>query len=61
MSAGENVPEGAIIIERVLVDPPKREEAPLPILEGLTGKDVFGGEQRREGRRLLEYPRLGIV
>ena len=61
VSAGDNVPEGAIVIERVLVDPPKREEAPLPFVEELTGKDVFGGEQCREERRLLEYPRLGIA
>ncbi len=58
VSAGDNVPEGAIVIERVLVGPPKREEAQLPFVEELTGKDVFGGEEkpRREERRLLEYP-----
>ena len=28
VSAGDNVPAGAIVIERVLVEPPKREEVP---------------------------------
>ena len=50
---------GAIVIERVFVDPPKREQEQLPALtqEPSDSKDVFGVRERR----LIEYPRLGIA
>ena len=59
MSSAENAPKGAIIIERVFVDPPEREERPLPVEEEPSGKDVFGGQEKR--RWLIDYPRLGIA
>ena len=59
-SAGDEIiPEGAIVIERVFVDPPEREEEPLPVEEQPAGKDVFGA--REQPRKLLEYPRTGIA
>ena len=60
VSAGDKIiPEGAIVIERVLIDPPKRDE-PVPIIaEEPTGKDVFGGQEKR--RWLIDYPRVGIA
>jgi hypothetical protein len=58
VSSAENAPEGAIVIERVFVDPPKREQEQLPALtqEPSDSKDVFGVRERR----LIEYPRLGL-
>ena len=50
VSSAENAPEGALVIERVFVDPPKHEEEQLPS----DSKDVFGVRERR----LIEYPRL---
>jgi hypothetical protein len=59
MSSAENAPEGAIVIERVFVDPPERPEAPLLVAEEPSGKDVFGGQEKR--RWLIDYPRVGIA
>jgi hypothetical protein len=59
VSSTENVPEGAIVIERVFVDPPERPEAPLLVAEEPSGKDVFGGQEKR--RWLIDYPRVGIA
>jgi hypothetical protein len=58
-SAGDNVPEGAIVIDRVFVDPPERPEAPLLVAEEPAGKDVFGGTEKRKW--LIDYPNLGIA
>ena len=59
VSSAENAPEGAIVIARIFVDPPEREEKALPELteEPSESKDVFGVRERR----LIDYPRLGIV
>jgi hypothetical protein len=56
-SSAENAPEGAIVIERVFVDPPKREQEQLPALTQEPSDSIFGVRERR----LIEYPRLGIA
>src|SRR5262249_19029123 len=39
--AGDNVPAGAIVIERVLVDPPEREQVPVLTTQELTSTHVI--------------------
>ena len=58
VSSAENAPEGAIVIERTFVDPPDRPELPV-IAEEPSGKDVFGGQEKR--RWQIDHPRLGIA
>jgi hypothetical protein len=61
---GEPIPDGVdaervVFIKRVFVEPPERDEEPLPATQELSS--ISAETQRRDERRLLEYPNLGIV